>query len=79
MWNRTQSFLPLYRQPCFICFKEPVTLYELLLDNDPRFEIKKKTIPAYNEAYDRYCNRDWKGAKEIFLEIYREYALAQVP
>ncbi|NLD36844.1 MAG: adenylate/guanylate cyclase domain-containing protein [Desulfatiglans sp.] len=56
-------------------FKEPVTLYELLLDNDPRFEIKKKTIPAYNEAYDRYCNRDWKGAKEIFLEIYREYGL----
>jgi class 3 adenylate cyclase len=56
-------------------FKEPVKLYELLLDNDPRFEIKKKSIPAYNEAYDKYCNRDWKGAKEIFLEIYREYYL----
>jgi hypothetical protein len=56
-------------------FKEPVTLYELLLDNDPRFEIKKKSIPAYSEAYDRYCNRDWKGAQDIFLEIYWEYGL----
>jgi class 3 adenylate cyclase len=56
-------------------FKEPVTLYELLLDNDPRFEIKKRSIPAYNKAYEMYFNRDWEGAKEIFLEIYREYGL----
>ncbi len=56
-------------------FKESVTLYELLLDNDPRFEIKKQSISLYNKAYDMYCNQDWKGAKEIFLEIYREYGL----
>jgi class 3 adenylate cyclase len=56
-------------------FKEPVTLYELLMDNDPRFEIKKRSTSSYNEAYKKYCNRDWKGAKELFLKIYNEYGL----
>jgi class 3 adenylate cyclase len=28
-------------------FEEPLTLYELLLDNDPRYEIKKKSVYAY--------------------------------
>ena len=56
-------------------FHEPVTLYELLLDNDPRFEIKKKSIEAYNHAYALYCNRDWKGARDIFYNIYVEYGL----
>ncbi len=56
-------------------FKEPVTLYELLLDNDPRFELKKKSTSAYNRAYEMYVGRDWNGAREMFLEIYREYGL----
>lgn len=56
-------------------FMEPVTLYELLLDNDPRFEIKKKSIKDYERAYSMYCSRDWKGARDIFLRIYREYGL----
>lgn len=56
-------------------FQEPVTLYELLLDNDPRFEIKKKSVSAYNQAYALYCNSEWKEAREIFLNIFREYGL----
>jgi hypothetical protein len=56
-------------------FREPLTLFELLLDNDPRFEIKKNSIPLYSEAYARYCDKDWKSAKEIFRYIYDEYHL----
>lgn len=56
-------------------FKEPVTLYELLLDNDPRFEAKKNSVEAYGRAYQLYCDRDWNGAREIFLDIFHEYGL----
>jgi hypothetical protein len=56
-------------------FREPVTLFEILLDNDPRFKIKKDSIPAYAEAYAKYCEQDWKEARRIFLEIYNVYGL----
>ena len=56
-------------------FREPLALYELLLDNDPRFEIKKKSVEAYNRAYTMYCNRDWAGAKDIFYDIFLKYGL----
>jgi hypothetical protein len=56
-------------------FREPSILYEILLDNDPRFEIKKKSIQTYSEAYSKYCEKEWKEAKEIFYTIYQEYGL----
>ena len=56
-------------------FREPLTLFELLLDNDPRFEIKKNSIPLYSEAYSKYCERKWEAAKELFNQIYHEYGL----
>lgn len=56
-------------------FQEPVTLFELLLDNDPRFEIKKKSVPAYDQAYSQYCDCKWKEAKETFLSIFQDYRL----
>lgn len=56
-------------------FHEPVTLYELLLDNDPRFEIKKKSVSVYNQAYSLYSNSEWKEAHDIFLDIFKEYGL----
>lgn len=56
-------------------FHEPVTLYELLLDNDPRFEIKKNSIEAYSQAYSMYCNRDWNGARDLFYDIFIKYGL----
>lgn len=56
-------------------FRGPITLYELLLDNDPRFEVKKKSVESYNRAYAMYCKRDWKGARDIFYNIYSEYGL----
>jgi len=56
-------------------FREPLTLFELLLDNDPRFEIKKNSIPLYSEAYAKYCEKDWEVAKERFWQIYEEYKL----
>ncbi len=56
-------------------FRGPITLYELLLDNDPRFEVKKKSVEPYNHAYTMYCKRDWKRARDIFYNIYSEYGL----
>jgi len=56
-------------------FREPLTLFELLLDNDPRFEIKKNSIPLYSEAYSKYCEKKWEAAKELFHKIYHEYGL----
>lgn len=56
-------------------FQEPVTLFELLLDNDPRFEIKKKSIPKYSQAYSAYCKGNWKDAQEIFENIFQDYRL----
>jgi hypothetical protein len=56
-------------------FREPLTLFELLLDNDPRFEIKKNSIPLYSEAYAKYCEQEWEAAKGIFYQIYHEYGL----
>ena len=47
----------------------------LLMDNDPRFEIKKKSIDDYNRAYNMYCNRDWIGARDIFYDIFMKYGL----
>jgi hypothetical protein len=56
-------------------FKEPVTLYELLLDNDPDFSIKQETIQVYGEAYAQYCSGNWTAARKKFLDIFREYGL----
>ena len=56
-------------------FREPLTLFELLVDNDPRFEIKKNSIPLYSEAYSKYCEKEWEAAKELFFRIYKEYGL----
>jgi hypothetical protein len=56
-------------------FQEPLTLFEVLLDNDPRFEIKKNSIPLYSEAYSKYCEKKWEAAKEIFDQVYHEYGL----
>lgn len=56
-------------------FREPLTLFELLLDNDARFEIKKNSIPLYSEAYAKYCQKKWEEAKETFYHIYHEYGL----
>ena len=57
-------------------FEKPLTLYELLLDNDLRFEIKKKSAEAYNNAYSMCCNRGWKGARDIFHDIFIQYGLS---
>jgi len=56
-------------------FREPLNLFELLLDNDPRFEIKRNSIPFYSEAYAKYCEQKWEAAKRIFYQIYHGYGL----
>ena len=56
-------------------FREPLSLFELLLDNDPRFKVKRTSIQAYTEAYSKYCEQKWKEAKKIFLDIYHDYGL----
>ena len=56
-------------------FREPLTLFELLIDNDPRFKLKINSIQEYSRGYSKYCEKKWKEAKEIFLKIYQEYGL----
>jgi class 3 adenylate cyclase len=56
-------------------FREPVTLFELLMDTDPRFQIKKESVAAYGDAYAKYCGRDWTAAREIFRGIFQRYGL----
>lgn len=56
-------------------FREPITLIELLLDNDPRFDLKERSNAAYCDAYADYCVRQWKSAKIKFQRIYKEYGL----
>jgi len=56
-------------------FREPITLFEILIDNDPRFEIKKNSIKEYSDAYSKYCRREWGTAKKLFQKIYCEYGL----
>ena len=52
-----------------------MTLFELLLDNDPRFKLKTISIQEYSKAYSKYCEKEWKEARDIFLKIYHEYGL----
>ena len=56
-------------------FRAPVTLYELLIDNDPRFEAKKQSIPYFMKGYEKYCAQEWQPAKEMFLHVYTEFGL----
>ena len=56
-------------------FQKPLALYEILVDNDPRFEVKQKSIPIYSEAYSKYLKKNWKEARELFSEIHKEYGL----
>ncbi|WP_167630956.1 adenylate/guanylate cyclase domain-containing protein [Mariprofundus ferrooxydans] len=56
-------------------FREPVALYELLVDNDPRFDKKMNSIPYYSEAYEAFCRREWGTAKALFLKVYRDFGL----
>lgn len=56
-------------------FQEPLTLYEILVDNDPRFEVKQKSITMHSEGYSKYCKKKWKEAKRIFSAMHKEYGL----
>jgi len=56
-------------------FREPIALFELLIDNDPRFGKKKQSIPVYSEAYAHYCKKEWERAKDLFCRIYRDFGL----
>lgn len=56
-------------------FREPVALYELLVDNDPRFDKKMNSIPYYSEAYEAFCKMEWVTAKALFLKVYRDFGL----
>jgi len=57
-------------------FRAPVSLYEILVDNDPRFESKVESVGLYSEAYAKYCKADWSEAKTLFLQVYQDYGLA---
>ena len=56
-------------------FIEPVSIYELLIDNDPRFNAKKRSAPIFAEAYELYCQRKWEEAHNLFLRVYLEFGL----
>ncbi len=57
-------------------FRAPVSLYEILVDNDPRFENKIGSISLYSEAYAKYCKADWAAAKALFMQVYHGFGLA---
>jgi len=57
-------------------FRAPVTLYEILVDNDPRFDNKINSVALYSEAYGKYCKADWAAAKELFMKVYHEFSLS---
>ena len=56
-------------------FREPVSLYELLIDNDPRYENKMQSIPFFTKGYEKYCEQKWLPAKELFQYVYTEFGL----
>ncbi len=56
-------------------FEEPISLFELLVDNDPRFGKKLASTPVYAEAYDAYCLGDWDTARKLFLRMHKESGL----
>jgi len=56
-------------------FRDPISIYELFIDNDPRFKAKEKSIPIFKEAYQLYCDQKWGAAKDLFLRIYLELGL----
>jgi len=56
-------------------FREPITMYELLVDNDPRFDKKIDSIPGYATAYEAYCNAEWLVAKELFMQTHHDSGL----
>ncbi len=60
---------------CLKNFREPVSLYELLVDNDPRFDDKIRSIPDYEAAYASYCSADWTTAKTLFLKVHHDFGL----
>jgi len=56
-------------------FRTPVSLYEVLVDNDPRFDNKINSTPLYSEAYAKYCKAEWSSAKKLFLKVYHDFSL----
>ena len=56
-------------------FRSPLTLFELLLDNDRRFHEKQASADLYHKAYSEYIRRQWKPARADFLTICQEYGL----
>ncbi len=56
-------------------FHQPVSLYEILVDNDPRFEAKISSIAYYSEAYTSYCKAEWSTAKVLFMKVYDDFGL----
>jgi len=56
-------------------FRTPVTMYEILVDNDPRFARKIASIPVYAEAYEAYRRGEWEVAKTLFRQVYDDYGL----
>ncbi|MDQ6992670.1 MAG: adenylate/guanylate cyclase domain-containing protein [Mariprofundus sp.] len=56
-------------------FRTPVSLYELIVDNDPRFDHKINSMALYSEAYAKYCKADWSEAKALFLKVHHDFGL----
>ncbi len=56
-------------------FRSPITLYEILVNNDPRFEDKINSIELYSAAYNKYCQAKWISAKKLFMKVFHEFGL----
>jgi len=56
-------------------FRTAINLYELLVDNDPKFEQKINSVDAFSEAYHHYCHAEWAEAEKLFSRIHHSYKL----
>ncbi len=55
--------------------RRPTELRELVIDTDPRFQLKVDSDESYREAYALYRSGNFKGAQNAFLALTDESGL----
>jgi len=56
-------------------FRKPTNLFEILIDNDPRFPLKRDSRELYGQAVAKFQSRDWAGAGRLFDQVTKEFGL----
>ena len=56
-------------------FRKPTNLFEILIENDPRFARKRDSQELYGRAVTKFQSRDWAGARRLFDRVTKEFGL----